>query len=126
MSQAAIAAISGLIPTMFMTRVRFIDQNRERHLGRNLLKCFGKEVCRSHAGLHGAERMFDCLSTPTHGFASRRCCTASSKCLCFLRRYVRSSSPPPLVGTREGGPPSGSAKKALRIGAARIGAVRPA
>src|ERR1700757_5506089 len=36
-----------------------------------------------------------------------------------LRRYVRSSSPPPLVGTREGGPPSGSAKKALTIGAAR-------
>jgi len=32
-----------------------------------------------------------------------------------LRRYVRSSSPPSLVGTREGGPPSGSGERRLDV-----------
>ena len=32
-----------------------------------LWKRFGEEVCRSHAGLHRAERMLDFLATPAHG-----------------------------------------------------------
>src|SRR6478735_9040428 len=34
---------------------------------RLLWKRFGEEVCRSHAGLHGAERMLNRLATHAHG-----------------------------------------------------------
>ena len=43
-----------------------IGQDRESHLGGYFWKRFGEEVCRSHAGLHGAERMLDRLATFTH------------------------------------------------------------
>jgi hypothetical protein len=66
-SQATIAAISGLVPTMFMTRVRVVGQDRESHLGSYFWKRFGEEVGRSHAGLHRAERMLDRLATQAHG-----------------------------------------------------------
>src|SRR4030095_8299529 len=44
-----------------------IGKNRESHLGGYFWKCFGEEVCRSHAGLHRAERMLDRLATLAHG-----------------------------------------------------------
>ena len=91
-SQAAIAAISGLVPMIFMTPVRFVGQDGEWHLGGHPRKGFCEEVRRSHAGLHRAERMLDCLSMLTHGLrvASRRCCTAWSRCSCSHRRIRRS------------------------------------
>src|ERR1700731_458288 len=46
---------------------QIIGQDRESHLGSYFWKRFGQEVCRSHAGLHRAERMLDCLSTLAHG-----------------------------------------------------------
>jgi hypothetical protein len=94
-SQAAIAAISGLIPTMFITRVRFISQNRECHLGGYFWKRFGEEVCRSYAGLHRAERMLDYLSTLAHasGFASSRCCV--NRLANFARRITAQTAVSP-------------------------------
>src|SRR5262249_61195888 len=46
---------------------QIIGQDRESHLGSYFGKRFGEEVCRSHAGLHRAERMLDCLATLAHG-----------------------------------------------------------
>src|SRR6266481_5003855 len=46
---------------------QIIGQDRESHLGGYFWKRFGEEVCRSHAGLHRAERMLDCLATQAHG-----------------------------------------------------------
>ena len=66
-SQAAIAAIKGLIPTMFNDPCRIIGKDRECHFSGYFWKRFGEEVCRSHAGLHRAERMLNCLSTLAHG-----------------------------------------------------------
>jgi primosomal protein N' len=37
-----------------------------RHLGSHFWERFNEEVCRSHAGLHRAERMLDCLATSAH------------------------------------------------------------
>ena len=65
--QAAIAAISGLTPTMFMTHVRLLARTDRAIAGGYLWKRLCEEVRRSHAGLHRAERMLDCLSTLTHG-----------------------------------------------------------
>src|SRR6516164_4545004 len=45
-----------------------IGEDREGHLGGHLWERFGQEVRRPHACFHRAERMFDCLSTLTHGF----------------------------------------------------------
>jgi hypothetical protein len=42
-------------------------QDRKCHFSGYFWKRFGEEVCRSHAGLHRAERMLDCLSTLAHG-----------------------------------------------------------
>jgi hypothetical protein len=47
--------MSGLVTTMFVTRVRFIGQDGERHLGRYVWERFGEGVCRSHAGLQRVE-----------------------------------------------------------------------
>src|SRR5438105_848086 len=44
-----------------------IGENRESHLGGYFWKRFGEEVCRSHTGLHRAERMLDRLATLAHG-----------------------------------------------------------
>src|SRR5439155_26545650 len=44
-----------------------IGEDRESHLGGYFWKRFGEEVCRSHAGLHRAERMLDRLATLAHG-----------------------------------------------------------
>src|SRR4030095_9641287 len=44
-----------------------IGKNRESHLCGYFWKRFGEEVCRSHAGLHRAERMLDRLPTLAHG-----------------------------------------------------------
>jgi len=46
---------------------QIIGQDRESHLGGYFWKRFGEEVCRSHAGLHRAERMLDRLATQPHG-----------------------------------------------------------
>jgi hypothetical protein len=46
---------------------QIVGQDGERHFGCHFRKRFGQEVCRSHAGLHGAERMLDCFATLTHG-----------------------------------------------------------
>src|SRR5258705_12154033 len=46
---------------------QIIGQDRESHLGGYFWKRFGEEVCRSHAGLHRAERMLDRLATLAHG-----------------------------------------------------------
>ena len=46
---------------------QIVGQDRESHFGGHFRKRFGEEVRRSHAGLHRAERMLDCLSTPAHG-----------------------------------------------------------
>jgi hypothetical protein len=54
-------------PTIFMTRLR-IGQHRKRRLGSYFWKRFCEEVRRSHAGLHRAERVLDCLSTLTYRF----------------------------------------------------------
>jgi hypothetical protein len=45
---------------------QIIGQNREGHLGGYLWESFGQEVRRSHASLHRAERMLDCLATKAH------------------------------------------------------------
>ena len=73
-----------LVPTMFMTR-HIVGEDRECRLGGYFWKRFGEEVCRSQAGLHRAERMI----RPSRDagawaceLASRRCCTASSRCSC--------------------------------------------
>src|SRR5258708_2074455 len=42
---------------------QIIGKDRESHLGGYFWKRFGEEVCRSHAGLHRAERMLDRLAT---------------------------------------------------------------
>src|SRR6516164_6219996 len=47
---------------------QIIGEDREGHLGGHLWERFGQEVRRPHAGFHRAERMFDCLSSLTHGF----------------------------------------------------------
>ena len=44
-----------------------MGEDRESHLGGYFWKRFGKEVCRSHAGLHRAERMLDRLATQALG-----------------------------------------------------------
>jgi hypothetical protein len=62
-SQAAIAAISGSVPTMFMTRVRLLARTESAISAAT----FGQEVRRSHAGFHRTERMFDCLPPLPHG-----------------------------------------------------------
>src|SRR6267143_89916 len=46
---------------------QIIGQDRKSHLGGYFWKRFGEEVCRSHAGLHRAERMLDRLATLEHG-----------------------------------------------------------
>src|SRR5512133_4096449 len=46
---------------------QIIDVDGESHLGSYFWKRFGEEVCRSHAGLHRAERMLDRLATLAHG-----------------------------------------------------------
>jgi hypothetical protein len=46
---------------------KVIGQYRESHLGGYFWRRFGEEVCRSHAGLDGAERMLDRLATHAHG-----------------------------------------------------------
>ena len=45
---------------------QIISQNREGHLGGYPWESFGQEVRRSHACLHGAERMLDSLATKAH------------------------------------------------------------
>src|SRR5215475_11576509 len=45
---------------------QIVGQDGECHFGGHFRKRFGEEVCRSHAGLHGAERMLDCLATLAH------------------------------------------------------------
>ena len=42
---------------------QIVSQYRECHLGGYFWKRFSEEVRRSHAGLHRAERMLDCLAT---------------------------------------------------------------
>ena len=46
---------------------QIVSQDRESHFSGYFRKRFGQEVCRSHAGLHRAERMFDRLPTLAHG-----------------------------------------------------------
>lgn len=46
---------------------QIIGQDRESHLGGYFSERFGQEVCRSHTGLHRAERMLDRLATQAHG-----------------------------------------------------------
>jgi hypothetical protein len=47
---------------------QIIGQHRECHFSGYFWKRFGEEVCRSHAGLHRAEGMLDCLATLAHRF----------------------------------------------------------
>lgn len=42
---------------------KIIGQNREGHLGGHFWEGFGQEVRRTHARLHGAERMLDGFPT---------------------------------------------------------------
>jgi hypothetical protein len=70
-SQAAIAAISGLMPTMFMTRVMLQARTEERHLCPDLRKRLGQEVRGAHARLDRAEWMLDRLATLAHGLRVR-------------------------------------------------------
>ena len=62
-SQAMIAAISCLLPAMFIARGRLIGENQERDIG----GCFGsvfEEVRRPHVGFH---RAVDRLAPLPHG-----------------------------------------------------------
>ena len=47
---------------------QIIGQDRKCHFGGNFWKRFRQEVCSSHARLHRAERMLDCLPTLAHRF----------------------------------------------------------
>ena len=47
---------------------QIVGQDGQCHFGGYFRKGFAEEVRRSHAGLHRAERMLDCLSTLAHRF----------------------------------------------------------
>src|SRR6202007_2131632 len=93
-SQSPSAAISGLIPTMFMTRVRLYART-ERAIS---AATFGRVLVRKCVALIRAFIVPNGCSTVSRrrrmasGFASSRCCTASSRCSCS-HRAIRRSGP---------------------------------
>jgi hypothetical protein len=82
-----IAALSGVLPTMFMTRVRSSARTEKAISAVTFGGVFGEEVCRSHAGLHRTERMLDRLATQAPGIlhqsatASSRACNSAGRLL---------------------------------------------
>src|SRR3974390_1058087 len=75
---------------------QIVGQDGECHLGGNSWKRFSEEVCRSHAGLHRAERTLDCLST----LAPRSRVCIKPLLHCFEQMLVLPPWNPPLRPSR--------------------------
>src|SRR5215472_8456920 len=63
--------MSGLTPTMFITRARVVSEHGECHLGGDFRQGLRQEVRRTHPRLHRTEWMPNSLAAHTHGFRAR-------------------------------------------------------
>ena len=82
MSQAAIAATSGLDATEVQARGRMLARAGRGHPGGNFGRGLGREGGRPHSGLHRADGRPAGPPRWRHGWgiASSRCCSTSSSC----------------------------------------------